>query len=156
MFVDTSFCIDLMREHSRGMTDGPALSKLRELGNIPLYMSLFVACELHAGARLSARPSLEIRKVERLTDRVEMVSPGNTFPVAYGEAVRHRLSGGVLPWCLRHGGHVRVLGHRYSHLLLGCVRRLLPLGSLPAAPDQSHRHADDRHAARLCRFAHTQ
>jgi hypothetical protein len=35
MFVDTSFCIDLMREHSRGMTDGPALSKLRELGNIP-------------------------------------------------------------------------------------------------------------------------
>lgn len=86
MFVDTSFCIDLMREHSRGMTDGPALSKLRELGNIPLYMSIFVACELHAGARLSARPSLEIRKVERLTDRVEMVSPDKTFPVAYGEA----------------------------------------------------------------------
>jgi predicted nucleic acid-binding protein len=85
MFVDTTFCIDLMRERARG-EQGPATRKLMTLGHLPLYMSLFVACELHAGARLSDSPDKEIRKVERLTELVEVVNPDHAFAVAYGEA----------------------------------------------------------------------
>ena len=85
MFVDTSFLIDLMRERRR-QEAGPATRKLRALGDIPLYMSVFVACELHAGARLSARPKEEIRKVEMLTEFIEVVLPDRSLAVAYGEA----------------------------------------------------------------------
>ncbi len=35
MFVDTSFCIDLLREQHRN-TEGPATAKLRELADTPL------------------------------------------------------------------------------------------------------------------------
>lgn len=85
MFVDTSFLIDLMRERRR-QEAGPATRKLRSLGDIPLYMSVFVACELHAGARLSARPQEEIRKIEMLMEFIEVVLPDRSFAVVYGEA----------------------------------------------------------------------
>jgi tRNA(fMet)-specific endonuclease VapC len=84
MFLDTSFCIDLMRERHRG-EEGPALRKLASLGQTPLYLSLFVLCELNAGARLSSRPEEEIRKVQRLSELVEVVLPDRAFAVAYGE-----------------------------------------------------------------------
>jgi tRNA(fMet)-specific endonuclease VapC len=85
MFIDTSFCIDLMREHARE-ENGPAVRKLQELRDLPLYMSLFVACELHAGVRMASRSGDELRKVERLMDLVELVLPDRTLAVAYGEA----------------------------------------------------------------------
>lgn len=85
MFLDTTFCIDLMREQHRGER-GPATRKLESLGETPLYLPLFTVCELHAGARLSAAPDREIAKVERLTELVRVVSPDKTFAVSYGEA----------------------------------------------------------------------
>jgi len=85
MFLDTTFCIDLMRERRRG-EHGPATRRLEELRDIPLYMSVFAACELQAGARMSDRPTQELRKVEMLTEFVEMVLPDRSFAVAYGEA----------------------------------------------------------------------
>ena len=85
MFLDTTFCIDLMRERHRRM-DGPATRKLSALGQGPLYVSFFVLCELNAGARLAERPEEEIRKVQRFSELVEVVLPDRTFPVAYGEA----------------------------------------------------------------------
>lgn len=85
MFLDTTFCIDLMREHHR-KAKGPAMRKLAELGATPLYASLFVACELQAGARMAREVNSELRKVQRLLERMILVLPDETFAVAYGEA----------------------------------------------------------------------
>jgi tRNA(fMet)-specific endonuclease VapC len=85
MFLDTTFCIDLMRERRLGR-NGPASSKLESLGETPLYASLFVACELHAGAGMSNHPEAELRKIETLFEIVEIVQPERSFAVAYGEA----------------------------------------------------------------------
>jgi len=85
VFLDTSFCIDVMRERKRGKR-GPAIRKLEALGETPLYMSLFVACELQAGARMSDDPHAELRKVELFCEIVEIVLPDRSFAVAYGEA----------------------------------------------------------------------
>ena len=97
MFMDTSFCIDLMREQRRE-ADGPATAKLRDLGDTPLFTSAFVLCELHAGARLSKRPRRELRRVAMLAERVTVVPPAPTFPVAYGELEAHlRRAGTPIP-----------------------------------------------------------
>ncbi len=85
MFLDTTFCIDLMREYHR-KTRGPATRKLASLGTTPLYASLFVACELHAGARMASDPQRELRKIQWLMERLTLVVPDDTFAVAYGEA----------------------------------------------------------------------
>lgn len=84
MFLDTSYCIALMREWARG-SEGPAVKKLRELGDTSLRISLFVACELEAGARMSDNPNQEIRKVERFMEHVDVILPDRSFAVAYGE-----------------------------------------------------------------------
>jgi tRNA(fMet)-specific endonuclease VapC len=97
MFIDTSFCIDVMREHKLGKK-GPASRKLASLGETPLYMSLFVACELQAGARMSDNPEAELRKVEMLSELVEIIRPDRSFAVAYGEAEAFlRQSGKTIP-----------------------------------------------------------
>jgi tRNA(fMet)-specific endonuclease VapC len=97
MFIDTSFCIDVMRERQRGK-QGPASHKLASLGETPLYMSLFVACELQAGARLSNNPHVELRKAEMFCELVEIILPDRTFAVAYGEAEAYlRQSGKSIP-----------------------------------------------------------
>jgi predicted nucleic acid-binding protein len=85
VFLDTSFCIDIMRERKQARK-GPASRKLESLGETPLYISLFVACELQAGARLSGNPEAELRKVELFSELVEIVLPDRSFAVAYGEA----------------------------------------------------------------------
>jgi tRNA(fMet)-specific endonuclease VapC len=85
VFIDTSFCIDVMKESRQGRK-GPALRKLISLGETPLYMSLFVACELQAGAQMSDNPRTELRKVEMFSELVEIVLPDRSFAVAYGEA----------------------------------------------------------------------
>ena len=88
MFIDTTFCIDLMREQHR-QADGPATAKLRALGNARLYVSVFVLCELQAGARLAQHPRRELRRVELLADSLNIVYPEATFAVAYGELEAH-------------------------------------------------------------------
>jgi tRNA(fMet)-specific endonuclease VapC len=85
MFLDTSYCIDLMRERGR-RESGPATRKLMDLSDVALYMSVFVACELQAGACMATRPAEEMRKVARLAEHVELVLPDRSFAVAYGEA----------------------------------------------------------------------
>ena len=84
MFFDTTFCIDLMREQHRRI-EGPATRKLVELGDMPLYTAVFVVCELQAGARLSQHPRRELRRVEMLVQKINVVYPDSTFAVAYGE-----------------------------------------------------------------------
>ena len=59
--LDTSFLVDLLRETSRGKP-GPASAFLVEIENEQLAASVFVQCELYAGAELSRRPKLEGNK----------------------------------------------------------------------------------------------
>lgn len=97
MFLDTSFCIDLMRERHREAA-GPAEAKLRQLGDTPLLTSIFVLCELHAGARLSKHPRRELRKVALLAERLTVLYPNAAFPTLYGELEAHlRRSGTPVP-----------------------------------------------------------
>lgn len=88
MFLDALFCVDLLREQAGG-TDGPATARLRELGDAPLFASVFVLCELQAGARPSKSPKRELRRVGMLAERLTVVYPGPTFPAAYGELEAH-------------------------------------------------------------------
>ncbi len=97
MFLDTTFCIDLMREEHRGI-GGPAVTKLRALGGVSLYAAVFVICELQAGARLSRHPIQELRKVEWFADQLEIVYPDSSFAVAYGELESYlRKKGKTIP-----------------------------------------------------------
>ena len=97
MFLDTSFCVDLMRERHR-RTEGPATMKLRALGDTPLFASVFVLCELQAGARLSEHPTRELQKVAVLVECLTVAYPDSTFPVAYGEIEAHlRRNGTPIP-----------------------------------------------------------
>lgn len=52
---------------------------------MPIMASVFVICELQAGARMSAHPKKELQRVEILADNLRIVYPDTTFPVAYGE-----------------------------------------------------------------------
>jgi tRNA(fMet)-specific endonuclease VapC len=86
VFPDTSFCIDLLREQSRG-TRGPASSKLEKLTGKPVLISLFVLCELRAGAEMSDNPRQELSRVIRLVEGFDIISPTPPFEVLYGETV---------------------------------------------------------------------
>ena len=97
MFLDTSFCIDLMRERSRGQR-GPAVRKLEACATLQLYASVFVICELEAGARMASQPQREIARVQRFAELVGVEYPGPTFAVAYGETeARLRKDGTPIP-----------------------------------------------------------
>ncbi|HAK46120.1 MAG TPA: hypothetical protein DCO79_09430 [Spirochaeta sp.] len=85
MLLDTCFCIDLMRESHKGLS-GPATAKMAELKEHEISISLFTLCELRAGAELSKNPQLELRKINLLTEYVEILYPDSSFPVIYGEA----------------------------------------------------------------------
>lgn len=84
MFLDTSFCIDLLREQHRH-ENGPATIKLSQMGDSPVFISLFVLCELQAGARLSKIPEQELHKVSVFSGLVQVIYPDSTFAVVYGE-----------------------------------------------------------------------
>jgi tRNA(fMet)-specific endonuclease VapC len=94
MFVDTSFCVDLIRERSRDVI-GPATAKLRELDDTRLVMSVFVLCELHAGARICRRQAEQLRLIAEIVSRIDIVYPDESFPPAYGEVVAHLRSKGT-------------------------------------------------------------
>jgi tRNA(fMet)-specific endonuclease VapC len=86
VFPDTSFCIDLLREQSRGTT-GPASSKLEKITGRTILISLFVLCELRAGAEMADNPRRELSKVIKLVEGFDIVSPTPPFEVLYGEIV---------------------------------------------------------------------
>ncbi len=111
MMVDTSFCIDLMRERRRGET-GAATRKLMDLGRVRLEMSLFVYCELQHGARAAARREEELRRIERLAELIPVRSPDRALAVFYGEAAaRLQSKGRAIPQMdLLIGAHAAALG----------------------------------------------
>lgn len=81
--LDTSFLVDLLREAARGQ-EGPASRFLARVRDEELGMSVFVACELAAGAALSKKPAEERRRVEQLCAGLRIDYPDDRFPSAYG------------------------------------------------------------------------
>jgi predicted nucleic acid-binding protein len=84
-FFDTDFVIDLLREQRRGGT-GPAHRKLEQLGEAPVRLSVFVVCELEAGAARSQDPE-EVQRVRRLCQHFEVVYPDERFAPQYGKTL---------------------------------------------------------------------
>lgn len=86
--LDTSFLIDLLREQSRG-TRGPATSWLEREASTPLGASLFVHCELHAGAAGAAHPARERERIRGLLASIALVLPSEGFAERYGATLVH-------------------------------------------------------------------
>jgi tRNA(fMet)-specific endonuclease VapC len=86
--LDTSFLIDLLREQSRG-TGGPATSWLDEKASTPLAASVFVHCELYAGAAGAAHPVRERERIRGLLASIALVLPSESFPERYGATLVH-------------------------------------------------------------------
>lgn len=84
MVFDTTFCVDLLREQSKNI-EGKALLKLKSLGNIQIFIPIFVLCELNAGARLSNKPINELKKIEIFSSLIEIIYPNKNFANIYGE-----------------------------------------------------------------------
>jgi tRNA(fMet)-specific endonuclease VapC len=82
--LDTSFLVDLLREAGRS-SPGAATRLLDSLHNEELGISVFVACELFAGAELSRSPAKERSKVKLLCRALQIILPDEGFPAAYGE-----------------------------------------------------------------------
>lgn len=83
MHLDTSFLVDLLRETVVKKL-GPASTFLDTVEAEPLWISVFVACELFAGAELAQNPSAEIERVRRLLGAVQVAYPDDRFPETYG------------------------------------------------------------------------
>lgn len=92
--VDTSFLVDLIREAARGEA-GPATQFLESRPDEVLGASVFVLCELAAGAELARDPSRERERVTRLSESLEAVSPGVDFATTYGRLLARLQRSGV-------------------------------------------------------------
>ena len=97
--LDTSFLVDLLREETRGKA-GAAMRLLGQLEEEELRISVFVACELSAGAALSAHPQHETRRVERLCATLAVDYPDARFPPVYGR---------LLAWQSRREGRMATM-----------------------------------------------
>jgi len=81
--LDTSFLVDLLKEGGRGV-HGSASRFLATVQEEELGISVFVACELAAGAAMSARPAQEKRRVDQLCAGLRVEYPDEQFAEAYG------------------------------------------------------------------------
>ena len=84
--LDTSFLVDLLREGARGGA-GPAHALLDRLPDQELVVSVHVACELYAGAEMSADPARERERVGALLRALQVVYPSDRFPSQYGSVL---------------------------------------------------------------------
>jgi tRNA(fMet)-specific endonuclease VapC len=86
--LDTSFLIDLLREQSRGAA-GPATAWLDKEASTALGASLFVHCELYAGAAGAAHPAREQERIRGLLASIALVLPSDSFAARYGATLVH-------------------------------------------------------------------
>jgi tRNA(fMet)-specific endonuclease VapC len=91
--VDSSFLIDLMREQHR-RTLGPATAFLETHEADALGASVFVACELEAGAAGAANPDRERARLRALFQAVQILYPDERFAPTYGDLLGRILSSG--------------------------------------------------------------
>jgi predicted nucleic acid-binding protein len=82
--ADSSYLIDLLREHARGK-HGRATAFLEDHASDHLLTSVFVACELEAGAANASSPDREQTRVRALLQTVAVVFPDEHFAPKYGQ-----------------------------------------------------------------------
>jgi predicted nucleic acid-binding protein len=81
--LDTSFLVDLLRERRR-RKPGAASAVLESLKDDELAVSLFVLCELEAGAAGSDHPEQERSRILGLLAPLELVMPASSLAPIYG------------------------------------------------------------------------
>ncbi|MBI2820881.1 MAG: type II toxin-antitoxin system VapC family toxin [Acidobacteria bacterium] len=81
--LDSSFLVDLLREMARKQA-GPATAFLNSTKGRQLGISVFVACELFAGAQLSHQPSAEVQRIQQVCDALHIEYPDQRFAPLYG------------------------------------------------------------------------
>ncbi|HEY2932067.1 MAG TPA: type II toxin-antitoxin system VapC family toxin [Acidobacteriota bacterium] len=81
--LDTTFLVDLLRE-TKSRKTGAAILFLSSRESEELGISIFVQCELCAGAELSTSPSQELVKIQRLCDALRVYYPDESFAPLYG------------------------------------------------------------------------
>jgi tRNA(fMet)-specific endonuclease VapC len=86
MHLDTSFLVDLLREHARRQA-GRATSFLEENAREHFRVAIHAVCELYAGAELAREPLAERRRVRRLCASLDVAYPDERFPPVYGRAL---------------------------------------------------------------------
>jgi tRNA(fMet)-specific endonuclease VapC len=91
--VDTSFLIDLMREQAR-QKPGPAVRFLEEHAGDAIGASVFVVCELEAGAARAARPDSERAKLRTIVQALSVAYPDERFAPVYGDLLGRVLAAG--------------------------------------------------------------
>ena len=94
MFFDTCFWVDLLRERNR-QERGPATRRLASLGETQILVSVFVLCELRAGAESSENPQRELTRMSRLVESHPVIYPDAAFAVLYGELSAALLKNGT-------------------------------------------------------------
>lgn len=94
MVLDTSVCIDLLREEAQKQ-QGPANRALRAMADVRVYLSLFTVCELYTGVQLCRDPQAELSRVQAFLQHLTILDPDVSFPVLYGEAAAALLSKGT-------------------------------------------------------------
>ena len=94
MVLDTSVCIDLLRESAKGIK-GPARRHLEALGRRQLFLSYFSLCELYTGLHLGERGAEEQRSMSLLVESLIVIHPDEGFPNLYGEAAAALLKQGT-------------------------------------------------------------
>lgn len=83
---DSSYLIDLLREQARGKS-GRATAFLEDHQTDRLCVSVFVVCELEAGAANSMAPDRERARVRALLNAVDTTYPDERFAPLYAEAL---------------------------------------------------------------------
>lgn len=84
--LDTSFLVDLLREQARG-ADGPATRWLEAESASRIAISVFVQCELEAGAAGAAHPRRERERIRAILAAASLVGPSETFAARYGDTL---------------------------------------------------------------------
>ena len=82
---DTSFVVDVLRESRHG--GGPATSFMSSLPTDGVAISMFVSCELLAGAALAHRGEEERQRARNFFSQVRIVYPDGDFAETYAAIV---------------------------------------------------------------------
>ena len=86
MHLDTSFLVDLLREHARRQP-GRATSFLGANAGEHLRVGVHAVCELWAGAELARESAADRRRVRRLCAALDVAYPDDRFPLVYGRVL---------------------------------------------------------------------
>lgn len=91
--LDTSFVIHLLREQARGRS-GRATAFLERHAEAELSLSVFVVCELEAGAARAAHPDRERARLRTILQAVTVSYPDARFAPTYGDLLARILAAG--------------------------------------------------------------